>query len=116
MKKTRNLLKRIIAVTAAMCTVWMLATVAFAEGSGNAVMDSTLVQGALKLIGDVGKVAAVAAIPITGLVVGFCQIRKAMSDEQDEKQWNKWTKRALVAGVICICAGSMVSIIFGYFS
>ncbi len=113
---SKKVLRKLVSLAMAMCTMWMLATVAFAEGSGNAVMDSGLVQGVLKLIGDAGKVVAVAAIPVTGLVVAYCQIRKAMSDEQDEKQWNKWTTRALLAGVICVCAGSVVSIIFGYFS
>lgn len=110
-----NKIRKIISFVLAIYTMFCLTITASAEG-GNAISESAIGKGIIALLSDVGKYGALIAIPVTVVVVVFCQIRKAMSDEQDEKKWSQWTKRALIGGILAVSAGSLVSLIFGYFT
>lgn len=112
-KKTslrKSVEKKVIGIYLALCSLFMPMHVSAGE-----LEQSTLVQGAIKLIGDA---ISVATIMTAGVVVFFLikHMYKYICGEDDEKPVaSKNAKRTLVVGVLIIAAEVIVNVLFGYF-
>lgn len=108
-KKIRN---RIFAAISSFMAMTILTLSAFAEGG---ISSSIIATGTKNLIADVSSWLTGIAIAVTAVVCVYLFIRRAMSDEQDKKQWDNRLKITAVSGIGAITATALIGVIAGYF-
>lgn len=78
--------------------------------------DSDIYKGTMNLLQDISTAATFAGPAVCGLVAIIFFIRKSMSDEQDDKQWNKRISKAIICGVAIGLVSGIIALISGYYN
>lgn len=112
MNKLKKIRNRIYNAISSFMAVAFLTMSVFAEGN---IANSVIATGTKKLIADVSSWLTGIAIAVTALVCVYLFIRRAMSDEQDKKQWDNRLKITAVSGIGAITATALIGVIAGYF-
>lgn len=113
LKKIRNHIYTILSSAIAMI---MLTLSAYAEGEGQATIETSIIAtGTKSLIADISSWLTGIAVTVTAVVCVYLFIRRAMSDEQDKKQWDNRLKITAVSGIGAITATTLIGVIAGYF-
>ncbi len=112
MNKLKKIRNRIYNAISSFMAVTFLTMSVFAEGN---IANSVIATGTKKLIADVSSWLTGIAIAVTALVCVYLFIRRAMSDEQDKKQWDNRLKITAVSGIGAITATALIGVIAGYF-
>lgn len=112
MNKLKKIRNRIYNAISSFMALTFLTMSVFAEGN---FANSVIVTGTKNLIADVSSWLTGIAIAVTALVCVYLFIRRAMSDEQDKKQWDNRLKITAVSGIGAITATALIGVIAGYF-
>lgn len=112
MNKLKKIRNRIYTVISSFVTVTFLTMSGFAQGN---IANSVIATGTKNLIADLSSWLTGIAIAVTALVCVYLFIRRAMSDEQDKKQWDNRLKITAVSGIGAITATALIGVIAGYF-
>ena len=112
MNKLKKIRNRIYNAISSFMAVTFLTMSGFAQGN---IANSVIATGTKKLIADVSSWLTGIAIAVTALVCVYLFIRRAMSDEQDKKQWDNRLKITAVSGIGAITATALIGVIAGYF-
>lgn len=112
MNKLKKIRNRIYTAISSFMAVTFLTMSVFAEGN---IANSVIATGTKKLIADVSSWLTGIAIAVTALVCVYLFIRRAMSDEQDKKQWDNRLKITAVSGIGAITVTALIGVIAGYF-
>lgn len=104
----KNYISRIAIAAAVIC---LLAVPASAGG----LADSTLGVGLKRLFSDVSSYLMILCPIAGGAAAVYFAIRRAMSDEQDGKLWEKRIKTAIGCGVGGCLASMLISSLSSYF-
>ena len=96
MNKLKKIRNRIYNAISSFMAVTFLTMSVFAEGN---IANSVIATGTKKLIADVSSWLTGIAIAVTAVVCVYLFIRRAMSDEQDKKQWDNGLKITAVSGI-----------------
>lgn len=114
--KRKTIVQRLTGLILAVCVMSAGVITAFAEeGEGNKIAESSLYKGTLQMISDLTWAISMCALPVTILVVIYFNIRKAIADEADEKKWKDRSVKAIIAGIVAVCASAIVSLVTSYF-
>lgn len=112
MNKLKKIRNRIYTVISSFMAVTFLTMSGFAHGN---IANSVIATGTKNLIADLSSWLTGIAIAVTALVCVYLFIRRAMSDEQDKKQWDNRLKITAVSGIGAITATALIGVIAGYF-
>lgn len=112
MNKLKKIRNRIYSAISSFMALTFLTMSVFAEGN---IANSVIATGTKKLIADVSSWLTGIAIAVTAVVCVYLFIRRAMSDEQDKKQWDNRLKITAVSGIGAITATALIGVIAGYF-
>ena len=112
MNKLKKIRNRIYNAISSFMALTFLTMSVFAEGN---FANSVIVTGTKNLIADVSSWLTGIAIAVTALVCVYLFIRRAMSDEQDKKQWDNRLKITAVSGIGAITVTALIGVIAGYF-
>ena len=112
MNKLKKIRNRIYSAISSFMALTFLTMSVFAEGN---IANSVIATGTKKLIADVSSWLTGIAIAVTAVVCVYLFIRRAMSDEQDKKQWDNRLKITTVSGIGAITATALIGVIAGYF-
>lgn len=78
--------------------------------------DSDIYKGSMDLLQDLSTAAIFAGPAVCGLVAVIFFIRKSMSDEQDDKMWNKRIVKAIICGVAIGLVSGAIALISAYYN
>lgn len=112
MNKSKKIRNRIYNAISSFVAVTFLTMSGFAQGN---IANSVIATGTKNLIADLSSWLTGIAIAVTALVCVYLFIRRAMSDEQDKKQWDNRLKITAVSGIGAITATALIGVIAGYF-
>lgn len=112
MNKLKKIRNRIYNAISSFMAVTFLTMSGFAQGN---IANSVIATGTKNLIADISSWLTGIAIAVTALVCVYLFIRRAMSDEQDKKQWDNRLKITAVSGIGAITATALIGVIAGYF-
>lgn len=112
MNKLKKIRNRIYNAISSFMAMTFLTMSVFAEGN---IANSVIATGTKKLIADVSSWLTSIAITVTAVVCVYLFVRRAMSDEQDKKQWDNRLKITAVSGIGAITATALIGVIAGYF-
>lgn len=112
MNKLKKIRNRIYNAISSFVAVTFLTMSGFAQSK---IANSVIATGTKKLIADVSSWLTGIAIAVTALVCVYLFIRRAMSDEQDKKQWDNRLKITAVSGIGAITVTALIGVIAGYF-
>lgn len=112
MNKLKKIRNRIYNAISSLMAVTFLTMSGFAQGN---IANSVIATGTKNLIADLSSWLTGIAIAVTALVCVYLFIRRAMSDEQDKKQWDNRLKITAVSGIGAITATALIGVIAGYF-
>ena len=112
MNKLKKIRNRIYNAISSFMAVTFLTMSVFAEGN---IANSVIATGTKKLIADVSSWLTSIAITVTAVVCVYLFVRRAMSDEQDKKQWDNRLKITAVSGIGAITATAPIGVIASYF-
>ena len=112
MNKLKKIRNRIYTTVYSFIAMTFLTMSAFAQGS---IASSVTATGTKNLIADVSSWLTGIAITVTAVVCIYLFIRRAMSDEQDKKQWDNRLKITAVSGIGAITATALIGVIASYF-
>lgn len=112
MNKLKKIRNRIYNAISSFMALTFLTMSVFAEGN---IANSVIATGTKNLIADVSSWLTGIAIAVTALVCVYLFIRRAMSDEQDKKQWDNRLKITAVSGIGAITVTALIGVIAGYF-
>lgn len=112
MNKLKKIRNRIYNAISSFMAVTFLTMSGFAQGN---IANSVIATGTKNLIADVSSWLTGIAIAVTALVCVYLFIRRAMSDEQDKKQWDNRLKITAVSGIGAITVTALIGVIAGYF-
>ena len=112
MNKLKKIRNRIYNAISSFVAVTFLTMSGFAQGN---IANSVIATGTKNLIADLSSWLTGIAIAVTALVCVYLFIRRAMSDEQDKKQWDNRLKITAVSGIGAITATALIGVIAGYF-
>ncbi|MED9919381.1 MAG: hypothetical protein UFB05_11585 [[Eubacterium] siraeum] len=112
MNKLKKIRNRIYNAISSFMAVTFLTMSGFAQGN---IANSVIATGTKNLIADLSSWLTGIAIAVTALVCVYLFIRRAMSDEQDKKQWDNRLKITAVSGIGAITATALIGVIAGYF-
>ena len=112
MNKLKKIRNRIYSAISSFMALTFLTMSVFAEGN---IANSVIATGTKKLIADVSSWLTGIAIAVTAVVCVYLFIRRAMSDEQDKKQWDNRLKITAVSGIGAINATALIGVIASYF-
>lgn len=112
MNKLKKIRNRIYNAISSFMAVTFLTMSVFAEGN---IANSVIATGTKKLIADVSSWLTSIAITVTAVVCVYLFVRRAMSDEQDKKQWDNRLKITAVSGIGAITATALIGVIASYF-
>lgn len=107
--KARKHLRSVFAAAALL--LWSAGTKFTALGIG----ESQIATGTQKLLNDLTTWLLIIA-PIAGTVcIIFFAIRRAMADEQDQKQWNNRIVAAVISVAIALLASVIIKLVTSYY-
>ena len=112
MNKLKKIRNRIYNAISSFMAVTFLTMSGFAQGN---IANSVIATGTKNLIADLSSWLTGIAIAVTALVCVYLFIRRAMSDEQDKKQWDNRLKITAVSGIGAITATALIGVIACYF-
>ena len=112
MNKLKKIRNRIYNAISSFMALTFLTMSVFAEGN---IANSVIATGTKKLIADVSSWLTSIAITVTAVVCVYLFVRRAMSDEQDKKQWDNRLKITAVSGIGAITATELIGVIASYF-
>lgn len=112
MNKLKKIRNRIYNAISSFMALTFLTMSVFAEGN---IANSVIATGTKKLIADVSSWLTSIAITVTAVVCVYLFVRRAMSDEQDKKQWDNRLKITAVSGIGAITATALIGVIASYF-
>lgn len=112
MNKLKKIRNRIYNAISSFMAVTFLTMSGFAQGN---IANSVIATGTKNLIADLSSWLTGIAIAVTAVVCVYLFIRRAMSDEQDKKQWDNRLKISAVSGIGAITATALIGVIAGYF-
>lgn len=112
MNKLKKIRNRIYNAISSFMALTFLTMSVFAEGN---IANSVIATGTKKLIADVSSWLTSIAITVTAVVCVYLFVRRAMSDEQDKKQWDNRLKITAVSGIGAITVTALIGVIAGYF-
>lgn len=112
MNKLKKIRNRIYNAISSFMAVTFLTMSGFAQGN---IANSVIATGTKNLIADLSSWLTGIAIAVTAVVCVYLFIRRAMSDEQDKKQWDNRLKITAVSGIGAITATALIGVIAGYF-
>lgn len=112
MNKLKKIRNRICNAISSFMAVTFLTMSGFAQGN---IANSVIATGTKNLIADLSSWLTGIAIAVTALVCVYLFIRRAMSDEQDKKQWDNRLKITAVSGIGAITVTALIGVIAGYF-
>lgn len=112
MNKLKRIRNRIYNAISSFMAVTFLTMSGFAQGN---IANSVIATGTKNLIADLSSWLTGIAIAVTAVVCVYLFIRRAMSDEQDKKQWDNRLKITAVSGIGAITATALIGAIAGYF-
>lgn len=112
MNKLKKIRNRIYNAISSFMAVTFLTMSVFAQGN---IANSVIATGTKNLIADLSSWLTGIAIAVTAVVCVYLFIRRAMSDEQDKKQWDNRLKITAVSGIGAITATALIGVIAGYF-
>lgn len=112
MNKLKKIRNRIYNAISSFMAMTFLTMSGFAQGN---IANSVIATGTKNLIADLSSWLTGIAIAVTALVCVYLFIRRAMSDEQDKKQWDNRLKITAVSGIGAITATALIGVIAGYF-
>lgn len=112
MNKLKRIRNRIYNAISSFMAVTFLTMSGFAQGN---IANSVIATGTKNLIADLSSWLTGIAIAVTAVVCVYLFIRRAMSDEQDKKQWDNRLKITAVSGIGAITATALIGVIAGYF-
>lgn len=112
MNKLKKIRNRIYSAISSFMALTFLTMSVFAEGN---IANSVIATGTKKLIADVSSWLTGIAIAVTAVVCVYLFIRRAMSDEQDKKQWDNRLKITAVSGIGAITATALIGVNASYF-
>lgn len=104
MNKLKKIRNRIYNAISSFMALTFLTMSVFAEGN---IANSVIATGTKKLIADVSSWLTSIAITVTAVVCVYLFVRRAMSDEQDKKQWDNRLKITAVSGKGCYKIGGI---------
>ena len=108
-KNMKRNLKQVLSVA-------MLMSILVVDVSANNLMASSLVQGGLSLINDIGTVAMVVCPLVGAIAWGIFMSRKSMADEQDGRMLQKRANMALICGVAGLLGSALIKLFSSYFT
>ncbi len=111
MKNFKKMRKTIYSIVTSIAIMLVLSCNAFADDIGSSV----IATGTKQLIADISTWLTGIAIAVTAVVLVYLFIRRAMSDEQDKKQWDSRLKTTAVSGIGAITATALIGVIASYF-
>lgn len=97
------------------CLLMSAALLITGAGATGNFASSDLAVGTRQLLQDVMNFAVIICPIAGGLAAIVCLIRKAMSDEQDGKMWNKRMFVAIICGVGGALVSGVISTIASYY-
>lgn len=112
MNKLKKIRNRIYNAISSFMAMTFLTMSGFAQGN---IANSVIATGTKNLIADLSSWLTGIAIAVTALVCVYLFIRRAMSDEQDKKQWDNRLKITAVSGIGAITVTALIGVIAGYF-
>lgn len=112
MNKLKKIRNRIYNAISSFMAMTFLTMSGFAQGN---IANSVIATGTKNLIADLSSWLTGIAIAVTALVCVYLFIRRAMSDEQDKKQWDNRLKITAVSGIGAITVTALIGAIAGYF-
>ena len=112
MNKLKKIRNRIYNAISSFMAMTFLTVPGFAQGN---IANSVIATGTKNLIADLSSWLTGIAIAVTAVVCVYLFIRRAMSDEQDKKQWDNRLKITAVSGIGAITATALIVVIAGYF-
>lgn len=112
MNKLKKIRNRIYNAISSFMAVTFLTMSGFAQGN---IANSVIATGTKNLIADLSSWLTGIAIAVTAVVCVYLFIRRAMSDEQDKKQWDNRLKITAVSGIGAITVTALIGVIAGYF-
>lgn len=104
-------LKTAANIAAAALLPALLAMPAAADG----ITDSQIGTGLKNLFGDLSTYLIILSPIVGGTAAVYFITRRAMSDEQDGKLWERRLKTAIVCGVAGTLVGGIIRLIASYF-
>lgn len=112
MNKLKKIRNRIYNAISSFMAMTFLTMSGFAQDN---IANSVIATGTKNLITDLSSWLTGIAIGVTALVCVYLFIRRAMSDEQDKKQWDNRLKITAVSGIGAITVTALIGVIAGYF-
>ena len=112
MNKLKKIRNRIYNAISSFMAMTFLTMSGFAQGN---IANSVIATGTKNLIADLSSWLTGIAIAVTALVCVYLFIRRAMSDEQDKKQWDNRLKITAVSGIGAITVTALIGVIACYF-
>lgn len=80
------------------------------------LQDSDFYKGTLNLVNDASLAIAIIGPLICGGFATYYFVRKSMSDEQDDKRWNRNIVKALICAVAIGLVSSLIALFTGYYT
>lgn len=80
------------------------------------LQDSDFYKGTINLLQDIFMAVTVLGPSICLIAAGVFFARKSMSDDQDDKQWNRRIGKALICGVAIGLVSGLLTLITGYYN
>lgn len=112
--------KLLLAITSLQAALLMSPMRAFAEdvtgGGGNAITDSTVFKGAIKLLTDASTALLIISPIICGiLIAGFSVAMSVTAETHDKEKWNKNRKVVIITLAWVFGSSAIVAIVTSYF-
>ncbi len=76
---------------------------------------SKFVTGTKKLLLDIGKTLVLLGIIAAGVFMSYYGVRMAAADEQDKKGWKNRIMAAAIGSIICVSAGTIITMLVKYY-
>lgn len=80
------------------------------------LQDSDFYKGTLNLVNDASMAVAIIGPLVCGAFAAYYFVRKSMSDDQDDKQWNRRIAKALICAVAIGLVASLIALFTGYYT
>ena len=80
------------------------------------LQDSDFYKGTMNLLQDISLAVTFAGPLICTIAAGVFFARKSMSDDQDDKQWNRRIVKALICAVAIGLVSGLITLLIGYFN
>lgn len=79
------------------------------------LQNSNFYKGTLNLVNDASKAIAIIGPLVCGVFAGYYFARKSMSDDQDDKQWNRRIVKAVICAVAIGLVSALIALVTSYY-